>query len=461
MKEKKKILYFDCSSGISGDMTLGALIDLGADRTQFLEELKKLNLDGYEIAFETTQRNAITATHVNVILTGQEAEHVHDHEHMQGHEHTHDHEHMHDHEHTHDHEHMDDHKHTHDHEHIHDHEHTHDHEHMHDHGHGHMHRSFKDIRKMIQDSTLEEDVKDLSLRIFTRVAQAEAKVHHKDVEDVQFHEVGAVDSIVDIVGSAILISMIKPDRICASAIQDGHGFIHCQHGMLSVPVPAVCEIFAASNAVVRQIDVDTELVTPTGAAIVSELAESFGTMPAMTIEKMGWGAGTKVLKIPNLLKVTLGYEMTDTEDYTQTDEVMVLETNLDDCTGEMLGAAMEIFMENGALDAFYTPIYMKKNRPAWCLTVLAKPSDTAKMENLMFLHTTTIGIRKHLDQRTILKREKAVVQTPFGELQVKRVKLKNGYRDYPEYESAKKLAVEAGKPLWEILKNDGKSGELV
>ena len=415
VKEMKKILYFDCSAGISGDMTLGALIDLGADKEQFLTELGKLHLDGYEIAFETTQRNAITATHVNVILTGQE--------HMQ--------------------------------------EQVHDHEHTHEHGHGHFHRSFRDIRKMIQDSELSEEVKELSIRIFTRVAWAEAKVHHKDIEEVQFHEVGAVDSIVDIVGSAILISMIKPDRICASVVQDGHGFIHCQHGMLSVPVPAVCEIFADSDAVIRQIDVDTELVTPTGAAIISELADSFGMMPMMNIQKMGWGAGTKILKIPNLLKVTLGYQETAADSYTEQDEIMVLETNLDDCTGEMLGAAMELLMKNGALDAYYTPIFMKKNRPAWCLTVLARPEDTEKLERLIFLHTTTIGIRRHPDQRTILKREKAVVPTAYGDLQVKRVMLEDGYRDYPEYESARKLAVETGKPLWEILKNDGKSGELI
>ena len=339
--------------------------------------------------------------------------------------------------------------------------HDHDHGHKHTHAHGHFHRSFRDIRRMIQESSLEEEVKDLSLRIFTRVAQAEAKVHHKDVEEVQFHEVGAVDSIVDIVGSAILIHMIHPDRICASVVQDGHGFIHCQHGMLSVPVPAVCEIFSASNAVLRQIDVDTELVTPTGAAIISELAESFGTMPSMKIEKMGWGAGTKVLKIPNLLKVTLGYEAQESSDYTQTDEIMVMQSNLDDCTGEMLGAAMEVLLEHGALDVFYTPVYMKKNRPAWCLTVLAKPEDVPEMEKLMFEHTTTIGIRRYLSRRTILKREKSSVQTPYGELQVKKVKLEDGYREYPEYESAKKLAVETGKPLWEILNHEGKSGELV
>ena len=444
MKDRKKVLYFDCASGISGDMTLGALIDLGADKELFLKELEKLHLDGYQIAFETTQRNAITATHVNVILTNQNEVHDHSHDHMHSHEHGHDHDHMHSHE-----------------AHDHSHDHMHSHEHEQEHTHGHFHRSFKDIRKMILESELDEEVKDLSLRIFTRVAKAEAKVHHKEIEEVQFHEVGAVDSIVDIVGCAILLHMIKPDRICASVVQDGHGFIQCQHGMLSVPVPAVCEIFAGTNVIVKQIDVDTELVTPTGAAIISEIAQSFGTMPTMQVEKIGWGAGTKILKIPNLLKVTCGYEVTETDGYTEQDEIMVLECNLDDCTGEMLGAAMNILMENGARDVYYTPVYMKKNRPAWCLTVLAKPEDADKMEELMFLHTTTIGIRRHLDQRTILKREQKTVQTSYGELQVIRVKLNNGYRDYPEYESARKLAVEAGKPLWEILKNDGESGELI
>ena len=459
MKEVKKILYFDCSSGISGDMTLGALIDLGVDKEQFLAELKKLNLEGYEIAFETTQRNAITATHVNVILADQEEGHIHSHDHGHMHGHEYDHGEMHDHGHMHDHEY--DHSEMHDHGHMHDHEYDHSEMHDHEHTHGHFHRSFRDIRRMIRDSSLEEEVKELSLCIFTRVAKAEAKVHHKDVEEVQFHEVGAVDSIVDIVGSAILIHMLHPDRICASVVQDGHGFIQCQHGMLSVPVPAVCEIFSDSRAVIRQIDVDTELVTPTGAAIISELAESFGTMPSMKIEKMGWGAGSKVLKIPNLLKVTLGYEVQESSEDTQTDEIMVMQSNLDDCTGEMLGAAMEVLLEHGALDVSYTPIYMKKNRPAWCLTVLAKPEDVPEMEKLMFEHTTTIGIRRYLSQRTILKREKGSVQTPYGELQVKRVKLEDGYREYPEYESAKKLAVETGKPLWEILNHEGKSGEIV
>lgn len=401
MKEKK-ILYFECSSGISGDMTLGALLDLGLDKEEFLSEIGKLKLSGYRMEFETVERNGVRANHVNVMLTG------------------------------------------------------------HDHA-RHEHRSFRDIRKMIEESQLKEDVKDLALRIFTRVARAEAKVHGKPVDEVHFHEVGAVDSIVDIVGSAILVRMLNPDEIYASVVQDGHGFINCQHGLLSVPVPAVSEIFAASGTMVRQIDVETELVTPTGAAIIAELAESYGPMPVMKLEKIGWGAGTKILAIPNVLKVYLGSgEGEESGSRTQReadakakrwaaqDEITVLETNLDDSTGEMMGYAMERLLEAGALDVFYTPIFMKKNRPAYKLTVLAEAGEEEKLEELIFTHTTTIGIRKRREQRSILKREKASVQTPFGKLEVKRVKTPEGEETYPEYESGVKLAKSEQVPLKKI-----------
>lgn len=401
----KKILYFECTSGISGDMTLGALLDLGVDRRAFLDELEKLHLDGYHIEFENVERNGVRASHVNVVL---EEHHHHEHDH---------------------------------------HHHEHDHHHEHGHHHSHAHRSFRDIREMIEKSALKDSVKDLALRIFTRVAKAEAKVHGKSVDEVHFHEVGAVDSIVDIVGCAVLIDMIRPDEICASVVQDGHGFIHCQHGLLSVPVPAVSEIFAASDVIMRQIDVETELVTPTGAAIIAELAHSFGNMPQMKIDKVGWGAGTKVLTIPNVLKVYQGRR----EGEMLSDEVAVLETNLDDCTGEMLGAAMEYLLEAGALDVFYTPIYMKKNRPAWKLTVLTKPEDMQRMEQMIFLHTTTIGVRRRLEKRSILKRKKVSLETPYGICDVKRVELPEGFRDYPEYESAAKLARENQVSLWEIF----------
>ena len=254
-----KVLYFDCSSGISGNMTLGALSELIDDPHYLVNELKKLNVDGYHIHISKEKKNGITGTYVDVHL-----EHEHHHEH----EHEHEHEHLH---------------------------------HEHAHHHHHEHRNLFDVNKIIDESEIDEKAKDLAKRIFLRVAKAESKVHNETLENVHFHEVGAIDSIVDIIGTAILLCKINPDVIYSSVVNDGYGFIECAHGMISVP-----EIFAASNAITRQIDVDTELVTPTGAAIIAEIASEFTTMPAMNVQKVGWGTGTKDLVIPNVLKVSLG-----------------------------------------------------------------------------------------------------------------------------------------------------------
>ena len=271
----KKVLYFDCFSGISGDMTLAALIDLGIDKDAFLAEMNKLNVEGFEIKFSRTEKSGIGAQDVDVILTNGEY--------------------------------LDEEHHHHDHEHEHHHEHEHEHlHHEHAHHHHHEHRNLFDVNKIIDESEIDEKAKDLAKRIFLRVAKAESKVHNETLENVHFHEVGAIDSIVDIIGTAILLCKINPDVIYSSVVNDGYGFIECAHGMISVPVPATSEIFAASNAITRQIDVDTELVTPTGAAIIAEIASEFTTMPAMNVQKVGWGTGTKDLVIPNVLKVSLG-----------------------------------------------------------------------------------------------------------------------------------------------------------
>ena len=296
----KKVLYFDCFSGISGDMTIAALIDLGIDKDAFKAELSKLNVDGFSVEFSRTEKSGIGAQDVDVILTNgefaEEHEHAHEHSHEHNHEHAHEHCHEHSHEHAHDHEHC----------HEHSHEHAHDHEHSHEHSHAHVHRNLNDIYAIIDGSGISEKAKELSKKIFMRVAKAEAKVHGKPLEEVHFHEVGALDSIVDIVGTAILIDMIKPDRICASVVNDGHGFIKCQHGYMPVPAPATAEIYADSDIIYKQIDVDGEMVTPTGAAIIAELADSFGVCPPMNIEKTGYGAGKRNFSIPNLLRVVLG-----------------------------------------------------------------------------------------------------------------------------------------------------------
>ena len=207
--------------------------------------------------------------------------------------------------------------------------------------------------KLLMKVKLTKKAKDLAKRIFLRVAKAESKVHNETLENVHFHEVGAIDSIVDIIGTAILLCKINPDIIYSSVVNDGYGFIECAHGMISVPVPATSEIFAASNAITRQIDVDTELVTPTGAAIIAEIASEFTTMPAMNVQKVGWGTGTKDLVIPNVLKV---YPWRNSKK----NEIIVMETNIDDCSGEMLGFVMEQLLDQGALDVFFTSIFMQK-----------------------------------------------------------------------------------------------------
>ena len=246
-------------------------------------------------------------------------------------EHEHEH-HHHDHDHEHDHEHHHEHDenctcgcHDHDHEHEHDHDHEHHHDHDHEHHHHHEHRNLYDVNTIIDNSSLDENTKDLAKRIFLRVAKAESKVHNKSLDEVHFHEVGAIDSIVDIVGTAILINKINPDRIISSVVNDGYGFIECAHGTMAVPVPATSEIFAASNVKFRQIDIDTELVTPTGAAIIAELAEDFTTLPAMVTEKIGWGTGSKDLKIPNVLKVYYGEMQEENQNVPSQESIMSID----------------------------------------------------------------------------------------------------------------------------------------
>ena len=400
-----KTLYFDCSSGISGNMTLAALTEIIGDENYLVEELKKIHVNGYTIDISKKIKNGITGTHVNVIL-----------EHQHGHSHTHE-----------------------EHEHYHEHK-----EPIHEHHHHHEHRNLHDVCEIIDNSDIDEESKDLAKRIFMRVAKAESKVHNKPLDEVHFHEVGAIDSIVDIVGTAILINKIHPDKIISSVVNDGHGFIECAHGTMAVPVPATSEIFANSDVEFRQIDIDTELVTPTGAAIIAELSSEFTTLPAMKIKKIGWGAGTKDLKIPNILKVYYG----DIQEENQ--KIVVMETNIDDCSGEILGYTEEMLFKNGALDVFYTPIFMKKNRPAYRLTVVCKEPDIQKLQNIIFKETTTIGIRYRYEYRTELERKQILIDTKYGTLKAKKVSNNGETYVYPEYESVKELAHKNNVPLKEI-----------
>ena len=431
-----KTLYFDCSSGISGNMTLAALTEIIGDENYLVEELKKLHIDGYKIDISKKVKNGITGTHVDVIL-----EHQHEHSHIHD-EHEHHHNHMHE-DHIHHHE---DEEHTHEHDNErHDEEYHQEHGEEHHHHH-HEHRNLQDVCEIIDNSDISEESKELAKRIFMRVAKAESKVHNKPLDEVHFHEVGAIDSIVDIVGTAILINKIHPDKIISSVVNDGHGFIECAHGTMAVPVPATSEIFANSNVEFRQIDIDTELVTPTGAAIIAELSSEFTTLPAMKIQKIGWGAGTKDLKIPNVLKVYYG-EMQE-----ENQKIVVMETNIDDCSGEILGYTEELLFENGALDVFYTPIFMKKSRPAYRLTVVCKEPDIQKLQNIIFKETTTIGIRYRYEYRTELEREQIAIDTKYGTLKAKKVVNNGETYIYPEYESMKELAKKNDIPLKELYR---------
>ena len=401
-----KVLYFDCSSGISGNMTLGALMELVDDPDYLQKELKKVHVDGYHLHVSKTKKNGITGTYVDVHL---EADHYHHHDHDHEHEH-----------------------------------HHHDHEHHHDHHH-HDHRNLFDVNKIIDEADIDLKAKELAKKIFLKVALAESKVHNETLENVHFHEVGAIDSIVDIIGTAILITKIAPDKIMSSVVNDGHGFIQCAHGMISVPVPATSEIFAASDVMFRQIDIDTELVTPTGAAIIAQLAQSFGTMPAMKVNKIGWGCGTKDLKIPNVLKVLCG-----TIEENQ-DEILVIETNIDDCSGEILGFTMEQLFAQGALDVFFTPIFMKKNRPAYRLSIACHPQQLKAMQDVIFKHTTSIGLRYRCEQRTILNRQNTAMMTPFGEVRGKVIDFDGSRYVYPEYEDVKAIAQKQGLSIRDVF----------
>ena len=393
-----KILYFDCFAGISGDMTLAALLDLGVDFKQLVGELEKLHLDGWELKTSVVSKHGISAKHVDVIVKHEK------------------------------------------------------HAHHLFHRHAHAHRTMADMARIIADSGLSDNAKALSHRIFMRLAVAEAKIHGTTPEKVHFHEVGAVDSIIDIVGTAICIDLLSPESICASVLRDGHGFVRCQHGKIPVPVPAVMEVLAARGVALKQTDIEGEMITPTGAAIVAELAESFGAAPEMQVSKTGYGAGTKEFSIPNLLRVFWG-ETSLAEHTKQAQEhmVTVVETNIDDTTPEILGYVMERLLEAGARDVFFTPIYMKKCRPATRINVLCDDADVAAMERILFTETSTIGLRKYRVERTCLPRKTLTITTPYGEVRAKETLYEDTRRISIEYEDARRLAKEKNVPLKAIM----------
>lgn len=468
-----KTLYLECYSGISGDMTVAALLDLGARESALRDALEALPLEGYEIRIGRAKKCGIEACDFDVILENDphthggeghlyaEGEYTHTHE---GEEHRHfggAGEHVHGMEvHLHEegaytHEHVGEaYAHTHDEgAHMYDHGpygHSHEHSHEHDHEHCHEHRGYADIMNILDAASLKSEVRHLAKKIFRIVGEAEARVHACPLEEVHFHETGAVDSIVDIVGAAACAVDLGITDTYVSTIYEGQGYVWCQHGRIPVPAPAVAGIAFSEGLKLRITSVQGEMVTPTGAAIAAALRTKKGVPGSFQILKIGMGAGKKDFPHANLLRAMLIEEESVSNSSEDEDEIWVLETNLDDTTGEALGFAMEELLSAGARDVSYTPIYMKKNRPACRLEVLCREEDVPVMEKLIFRHTTGIGLRKRCEKRRILPRKTMKISTPYGDAVIK-VCLREGESVIsPEYESVRALAVATGKSYQEI-----------
>lgn len=409
-----KTLYLECYSGISGDMTVAALLDLGADREVLKESLKSLPVGGFRTEITRVKKSGLDACDFSVIL--EQDNHDHDMEYLHGSEKSY----------------------TGHHEHSHEVNHEHHHGHTHSHEHPHEHRGMKEITEIIQKSEMTVRAKKMAMRVFGILAQAESKAHGVPVEEVHFHEVGAVDSIVDIAAIAICMDNLDISNVIVPVLYEGTGFIRCQHGQIPVPVPAVTHIAETHKLKLKITDIQGEMVTPTGAAVVAAFRTSDRLPEDFTILKTGIGAGKRQYRCPGILRAMLIRETTDLQ---IKDIIWKLETDMDDCGGEMMGHVMNLLMANGAREVHYTPIYTKKNRPAYTLTVICKESEREKLENLIFSETTTIGIRRVEMERTILQREIQKKDTPVGTAIVKACTLPDGnIRYYPEYENVAELA---------------------
>lgn len=379
------ILYFDCFSGISGDMTIGALLDLGVPEDYLLNELNKLSISNeFEINIKREKKCGISGIDFNVDI-----KYLHDRQDYHG-------------------------------------------------------RCLKDIENIIDKSSLNDNIKNISKKIFNIIAKAESEVHCKDINEVHFHEVGAVDSIVDIVGTAICIDYIKPDKILSSPVNTGCGFVECEHGIIPVPAPATLKIL--KDVPIYCDEREFELTTPTGAAILKGLVNEFIKYPQFKVLKEGYGCGKRDTKKPNLLRVML-CEKDD-------NDVCILEATIDDMNPQFYGYLMDKLFEAGAKDVYYTPVYMKKNRPGIVITITTSLSNEEKIKEIMFKESTTIGIRKFNIERTELEREIKNVSTKYGNIRFKVSCYKGEIMNIsPEYEDIKRVAEEKNIPLKKVYKN--------
>lgn len=415
-----KTLYFDCLAGASGDMLLGALLDLGVPIEAVEQELHKLTLPEYRLEVRRVSKNGIWATKVDVRVGGQLADSQYT-EVIPGHHHGHHHGHSHDH---------------------HDHGHNHDHR---DHAaNQHQHRPLRVILDLLDRSDLTPPVRELARRIFIRLGQAESRVHGVPLEDVHFHEVGGTDAIVDIVGASAALHALGVDRVVVSPVHLGSGFVKMAHGLYPIPAPATA--YLLEGAPVYQTEVKGELCTPTGAAILREVATAFGPIPGMVVSKVGYGAGTKDREIPNVLRVLLG---TETGVGSATEETVTeLMANIDDMNPQFYEFIMQRLFECGALDVWMVPVYMKKNRPGVVLHVLAHPERTDELTQIVLTESTTIGVRRRQLERTALSRAHVTVQTEWGPVRVKVARYEGRVLNAaPEYEECRVLAEKNGVPV--------------
>lgn len=403
-----KILYYNCFSGISGDMNLGAMIDLGVDRDYLISQLNKLSIsDEFELDIFKSEKMGISGTKVDVILKNENHEEE---------------------------------SHTH-HEESHTHHHEQNHECDHIHHHHHEHRNILDIYELIEESSLSENIKSISKKIFTVVGESESKVHRKTLEEVHFHEVGAVDSIVDIVGAAICFDYLKVDKIIASTVELGSGYVKCAHGLMPVPAPATADIVKSMPVHIGRVD--SEATTPTGAAILKTVADEYTDDINFKIIRTGYGIGTKDFKIPNILRVMLGELDKTSVQFGFKKENTVIEVNIDDMNPELLGYIEEKLLDAGALDFYKTPIIMKKGRLATKLSILVDDDCEYAVEKIILEETSTLGIRKYKVEKKYLERHFIDVETKYGKLPIKIGVFKGEILKYKgEYEICKKLANE-------------------
>jgi len=415
-----KTLYLECAMGAAGDMLTAALLELLPDREAFVRRMNEVGLPGVRFTAEPSVKCGLVGTHVRVSVHGEEERpgdvcephHDHDHDHDHGHDHGHDH----------------------DHDHGHDHDHDHNHEHHH-------HASLADIGTVIDGLAVSERVKSDARAVYSLIAGAESRVHGRPVSEVHFHEVGALDAVADVVAVCMLMEILAPDRVLVSPVHVGAGHVRCAHGMLPVPAPATALLLEGVPIYGGQVQ--GELCTPTGAALLRHFADAFGDRPVMVTRAVGCGMGQKDFERANCVRAFLG------ESAARREAIVRLECNLDDMTGEALGFAMERLLDGGARDVYTTPIGMKKSRPGVMLSCVCLPEDADALAALMLKHTTTLGVRRISCDRYVLDRSVRTVGTPFGPVRVKRGEGFGVAREKPEYEDVAAVARENGWSLQE------------